>query len=108
MNKSQEIAKIDSLISHLGKESYLGQSIADQREQIIADIRSDLMPLQFGALRALHTDALKEIDALHTRKTALEQDVANLELTQRRLTTLVAESKSKAAEIAARLTYAIS
>ena len=108
MNKSQEIAKIDSLISHLGKESYLGQSIADQREQIIADIRSDIMPLQFSSLRAIHSEKLAEIEKQSATIAKLKEEVETLAATERRLSISIAKAKETAREIAARLHYAVS
>jgi len=103
MTKSEEISKIDSLIAHLGRESYLGQSIADQREQIIADITSDIMPLQFASLRKLHVEKELQIVQAEIRLNELRIEIEGREAQERRLLNSISKAKDTIRDTASKL-----
>jgi len=67
MDKASEILWLDNAIKQLGPDTYLGATLADQRNAIVADIRNDIGPLKLTWLyneqireRAAHTSIEKQ------------------------------------------------
>jgi uncharacterized protein YukE len=97
MTKQQEIEWLDKTIRTLGESTYIGATLADQRESIIADIRNDIAPLQLAWLRksevearALYHDASKsltektrELEALRASIDCAKRQLQNLSKTLR-------------------------
>lgn len=50
LSKAAEIELLDHCIGIFSKDSYIGGTLADQRDAIIADIRNDIAPLQLTHL----------------------------------------------------------
>jgi len=44
MNKTDEVAALDAFIAKLGPHTYLGPWLADQRDAIVRDIATDILP----------------------------------------------------------------
>ena len=85
LTKAEEIALLDSIIAQFGTNSYIGVTLADQREAIVQCIRCDIAPLQLEELRAEHRDlqiatrdAEKQAFETGQRVNALKQQEASL------------------------------
>ena len=70
MTKAQEIEWLDRAIAELGTDTYIGATLSDQRNAIVADIRNDIGPLK---LTWLYNEQMKEREAHRAiEKTTIE------------------------------------
>ena len=94
MTKAHEIELLGMAIMQFGKDSYIGATLLDQRDLIESDIRNDIMPLDFTALRkeeAGNNARLKEIkkdiqehqEKLLKIRQQIDQEKRGIELAQR-------------------------
>ena len=79
MTKQEEIAWLDHAIATLGPHTYLGSTLADQRESIIADIRNDIGPLRLAELRKAQTDASIAAHEAEKRLYSLNADLTRVQ-----------------------------
>ena len=79
MTKQEEIVWLDKAIAHLGPHTYLGGTLADQRESIIADIRNDIGPLRLAELRKAQTDASIAAHEAEKRLYSLNADLTRVQ-----------------------------
>jgi tryptophanyl-tRNA synthetase len=89
LSKAQEIELLDHCIGIFTKDSYIGATLTDQREAIIADIRDDIAPLQ--------------LTHLYDHQRQMSADTARIEKECRDARTSLAQLKEQIAEAGEKL-----